>query len=205
MPTNYWRATLNWKNTAVNQFAQNVLHFAEPSGVLQPDQVGSVIDNLWWGDTANSSLRNYTSGNVVLQSITLQLLEPGPTQGGIPFVTRQAAGSATGLVKHPALGFVFAIKDGLAGKSHRGRFYHYGANGTHLLDGGPASAILTPTALFSLTGLWMERFGPAGNTQLRWQLFHRKLVGTARFTQVTSVEVRPICGVQRRRRIGIGL
>jgi hypothetical protein len=202
----FWRATLNWFNTAEGLQAQNVLHFEDPSDTKTAEQIGAIIDTVWWstGSTSNR-LTNYTSSNVKLASITLQRLFPGPALGGIPFVTTQTAGAQGTGVVHPVLGFVFTLKDGLAGKKHRGRFYHYGAVPSHLLKNGPSPAIMGPTAIPTLITRWLNEFGPLPVSGLHWCLFHRGEAGAAQFTRITSIQLAQRAAVQRRRNFGVGI
>lgn len=203
----FWRATLNWFNTQTNLQAQNVLHFEDAEEIKTADQVGAIIDTIWWNPvgTSGEKLTNYTSGHIKLASITLQRMLPLPAQGGIPYVTLQTTGIATGFVKHAVLGFCFTLKDGLAGKKHRGRFYHYGANATHLLDNGPSAALMVPANIPALIGKWTSNFIGAPTSGLHWCLFHRGEPGAAQFTRVTNIQLAQRAAVQRRRNFGVGI
>lgn len=201
-----WRAVLNWRNTTTSLVAQNVLHFIDQLETKTAEQIGALIDTNWWqGGVGNANLRTYTSTNVRLETITLSKLFPGPPAGGVPFICGNVAGTQGTLVKHPVLGMVFTLKDGLAGRKHRGRVYHYGAVASHLQDSGPSSALLAPTGLPLLFARWMTEFGPSAATNLAWCIHHRGEVGAAAFTIVNTVQASPRCCVQRRRNFGIGI
>ena len=104
---------------------------------------------------------------------------------------------------HPCIGLVFTIKDGSAGKAHRGRVYHYGATTAHTTNSNPSSGNIIGTIALWITNM-MNRFGPVPSTGLRWMLHHAQAIGDSNFTDVVSIRVNPVYGVQRRRNFGVG-
>lgn len=201
----FYRCTLNWRNTQEGTNAQNVLHFEDPSDTKSEATIGAIIDNEWWGiDPGDNHLRQYTCDAVVLQSITIQRVWPLPALGSVFYITAQRPGHQGGPVKHPGLGFLFTLRDGGAGRAHRGRVYHYGAVGGHLFNAGPNPALLFPNAFPTLIDHWLNNFGPLPVMGIHWCIFHRNVQDAGRFTRVVNVSVSPIVAFQRRRRVGIG-
>ena len=199
-----WRATLIWKNTFELSFGQNVLHFNDPTNALTTDQIGGIIDNSWWGTNATPALRAMTANMTSLDFINLQRIDTNPAGGIIGFSSSKTVGNLVSNVWHEVVGYIFQLFDGFSGVRHRGRVYHYGtpsANGGNTrLGPGPA----TVTAFNTLRTHWLARFGPQGDSGLKWVIWHRGQVGDARWTQVSDIRISSKMGVQRRRNPGVG-
>lgn len=201
----FWRATLNWRNTTEGTNAQNVLYFEDTSEVKTADQIGVIIDDSFWGTGgASGELRNFTSTNVVLQTISLQRIRPLPALGSTPFVTQQRFGVNGSATRHVCLCYIFTFKDGGAGKKHRGRMYHFGHTNSQSDIKGPLAGNVTGTMTQWANNI-IARFGPAGTTGLILCLFHRGAAAGSEFTRVTSIQPRPFFGLQRRRNYNVGM
>lgn len=202
-----YKCTLNWINTTLSTNAQNVLYMEADESITNASQVGAILDASFWGSSgATPEMRNWTSTNVKLASISLQKLTPFPPGGTIVYTTAQNFGNAANVVKSPVLGVLFTLKDGGSGRKHRGRFYHYGATQTILTDTGPTPGNIAPGGPIGLTAsALIARFGPAATTALKWKIFHRNEPTEGdRFTQVQTIAINPRPVVQRRRNFGIG-
>jgi hypothetical protein len=200
-----WKCTLYWTNTTLGTNAQNVVYMKADETITDPSQIGAILDNQFWGSSgATPEMRNWTSTNVKLYQIALQQIQPVPA-GGVVYTTAQNFGNAANVVKSPVLGVLFTIKDGGAGRKHRGRFYHYGATQTILTDTGPTAGNIAPTGPIGLTrSALLARFGPTATTALKWQIYHRNEESAFQFTQVSSIAINPRTVVQRRRNYLIG-
>jgi hypothetical protein len=199
-----WRATVTWKYSSDNAFAQNVIYLEDPSETKTADYVGSKVELLWWGGSSSYALRRMTASAVQLWAIDLQKVHPLPVGGSIPYTPTRTTGAITSAnAWHYVVGIVFTIYDGGAGPRHRGRVYHYGTSNTTSLRMGPAGADLTNFPV--LRDQWLNDFGPLPTSLLNWVIWHRDLTGTAKFTRVTDIRMQPFFGVQRRRTFGRGL
>jgi len=202
-----WRIVLNWKNTTLNTLAQNVIYMKDPDGLKTAEQIGAIIDVEFWGATTlggEGTLRNFTSTNVRLDSLSLQRVSPSPPQGTIPYSTALQTGTDGSAVRHPVLGQLFTLKDGLAGRKHRGRFYHYGVTTAKSNTGGMKSGDITNEVTDWCIEMKTKFMNPA-TTGLFWMLHHRNAVDGDDFTEIVSIQPRPIFGIQRRRNFGVGI
>jgi len=200
-----WRCTMNFFNTTNGTFAQNVIYMEDESELKTPDQIGALLDDNWWGATSgNPNLRNATSTNVRLETILFQRVFPLPPLGSTPYTTLLRAGGVGSAVKHAVLGIVFTIKDGQAGRAHRGRVYHYGVPGVLVTDAGPTPGNLVST-FNPIAAAWVDRFQTGGTSGLIWNIFHRGASNGGMFTRVASISVNPRLCVQRRRNFGVGI
>lgn len=200
-----WRCTLQYLNTTDGGFAQNVLHMNDPAGTALPEEVGSIMDQQWWGSAAFPALDVMSANNVRLDSMTVQKIAPDPVGGIIPITVAKRLGQVVSNNYHHTIGVIFQLKDGLGGRMHRGRVYHYGSPSTNigLTRNGPGAS--TITIFNTLRGRWLSRFGEGGSTPLRWVIWHRNQVGDARWTNVVDIGLSPFLGVQRRRNPHVGL
>lgn len=200
-----WRCTLTWKNTTDGGFGQNVLHFLEPTDQMLPEQVGALLDQQWWGSAANPALDVMTSNNTQLDSMTVQRIVPDPAQGLVPVATAKRLGQTVSNNYHHVVGMIFQLRDGLGGRAHRGRVYHYGSPSVNqgLTRLGPGAG--TVTNFNTLRTRWLTRFGENGTSGLRWVIWHRGQQGNARWSHVSDIILAPVLGVQRRRNPHVGL
>jgi hypothetical protein len=200
-----YKVTLNWRNTVLGLNAQNVLYFRDESGTKTVDQIGALIDDNFWGSlTVNGELRNFTSTNVRLDGQTIQQLTPNNPQAGVPYTGQLRSGASGTAVVHPCVGLVFTLKDGSAGRAHRGRIYHYGATVGQTQNSNPTAANIAGTFAQWMANI-LVRFGPGATTGLRLMLHHGNLIGDSNFTDVMSMRVNPVYGIQRRRNFNVGL
>ena len=200
----FWKATITYKYTSDNAFAQNVIYLEDPSESKTPDFIGTAVQNDWWGGALNQCIRKMTASAVQIWNLDLQKVWPLPAGGSIPFTLTRTTGAITSAnAWHYVVGYVFTLYDGGAGPRHRGRVYHYGTPNTTSLRTGPAGADLTnfPVMRDQLLNAW----GPLPTTLLHWCIFHRDLTGADRFTRITDIRMQPLFGVQRRRTFGRGL
>lgn len=200
-----WRATLTFKNTTDPAFGQNVLYFEDPTDAMTPLQIGGLIDTQLWATSAVGGLVNLTANNVQLNAITLQRVDTTPPQATQPFTPAQTNGIVVSNNFHHVVGMIFQLLDGSAGKRHRGRMYHYGSPSTNLglSRAGPGAS--TVPLFDTWKSRMLARFGPTGSTGLKWVLWHRDQVGSARWTQIVDFRLSTVLGVQRRRNPNVGL
>jgi hypothetical protein len=200
-----WRATLTYKNTTDGGFAQNVLHFLEPTDTMLPEQIGPLIDTQWWGSAANPALDVISANNTLLDAMTVQRIDTEPAGGTVPITVLKRLGQVTSNNYHHTMGLIFQLRDGVAGRAHRGRVYHYGSpsTGIGLTRLGPSAS--TIPLFTTLRNRWMLRFGENGTTGLRWVIWHRNQTGDDRWTRVVDVILSSTLGCQRRRNPHVGL
>lgn len=205
MANNIWQLTATWKNTTNGTFAQNVLYFKDGPGTMTAAQVAAKFDDDWWGsNTIAGFMRNFTSANVRLEGMSLRIVSPLVGAGSEPVTGQLRTGTVGNTQFHVCLGLVFTLKDGGAGRSHRGRFYHYGVPDGMVTKSGITTANLTGTIQTWINNI-IVKFGPEPTSGLRLMLRHKTgpLAGT--FTEVTEIRCAPNFGVQRRRNFAIGL
>jgi hypothetical protein len=198
-----WRATLTWLYVTDQVIAQNVLHMLDPSGTMTHTQVGSIIENQWWGSAAGLALRAMTIQNVTLNSIQLQRVDTTPPGGVLPYNTLKQGGGVVGTFWHEVVGFVFSIYDGGAGPAHRGRIYHFGTPSNANTRVGPSAS--NQNSFNLLRDDWLNKFGELPTSNLHWVIWHRGKQGDERWTKIKDIRLSPRFGIQRRRNPGVGM
>jgi len=181
----------------LNQINQNVLHFENPDGSLTNEEMRDDILGHWM-----PICRNRQNANGRWSKITIS--EIGGTPGD-PFVhlipSPGQAGSMDGPPEHPSLTALFSTRTGVGGRHGHGRIYMPGFHGGWVENGLMRSDILPlmQTVANNLSG-WYSLTG-AGPLVL-------KVVPRAHpvdALSVTSIVVKSVMGIQRRRNIGVGM
>lgn len=199
----FYRCTFQFFKTDDGTFAQNVVCMEDASETQTLSQIGTTLDQQWWGLNSLAALRRMSTNVMRLEVIHIQRIDISPPPLTFPFSTALTVGNSGFNFLHQTLGLVFRIFDGSGGPAHRGRVYHYGTPTTFVQRQGPSPAGVTEFNI--LRDHWLNQFGPLPVSNLFWNIFHRDQVGAARFTRVTDIRLSPRLGVQRRRNFGVGM
>jgi len=198
----FWRVTVTFFNSGVALRGQNVIWLEDPSNIKTETQIAAAMDLNFWGPSGSSALVFMTAQLVKAESYTIQKVSPAPPSGGIPVTANQVGGSQATLVLYPTVGLIFQLFDGGAGSAHRGRIYHYGTPSNLATNFIPNATAASRFA--TVRDTWLNAFGPLPTSGLHWCIFHRKLVGDARWTRVTDIRMAPFLHHQRRRNFATG-
>jgi len=177
------------------QQVQNVVHFTGPSS--DPNELSALADHI----AANwlLTIKTGQTSALVYNSIKVRLLESQfPT-----FVKTVNIPGAFGFDDEVStvLSFILRLRSSEIGKRGRGRLYLAG-----VLKGWTTLGLVDSDILVA----WNNRiatlmgvYGPSGSSTYRLSIVPSKAPFTVR--SVTSMQIAPTLGVQRRRNIGIGV
>jgi hypothetical protein len=199
-----YQMTLNM--SLVGQTVENVFAMRERTGLSTDAQIKTAAQLFW------HIYRDVVSVDVTLNGITLQRVTPIALD---TIIAPPGAGEGTGSVNNGAIPSVLAVvsthNTGLAGKSHRGRTYTAGIPNAFTDTVNTVSA----SALAAFGTMWdaiQTAFGDAAGTNayLAFGMYSRKIGGThpetlAGWQAITSSSPHKTLGVQRRRKLGVGI
>lgn len=182
---------------------ENVVHYRGVLGVQTDVQIRAAAE-VFLADIAPAMHQNVTFPAMIIKQMT-----PIALDEEIRAPVSVTHGGLGGEIMNNTIAVIVTKRTGVAGKSHRGRFYFPGvpfAFGTpnFLATGGQAAWQTAATAL-------LVHFGPDGtDPTFRLGVYSRVIGGTHPFTdagwqQVTGLDVQPVLGNQRRRRVGVGI
>lgn len=187
------------------QTVENVLHYRALNGLVTESAIKTAAERFWFL-TKGLQCAGLTYTGMIVKRMTPIPLDQSFV---VPLTVTNGTGSGGCLQNSVAL--IFTMRTGLAGKSNRGRIYIPGiatdllASGWNLMTtAGQVAAAAAATNLVS-------EFGPSGtNTALALGVYSRVIGGSHPFTlagwgQMTSLDVQPVLGNQRRRRLGVGI
>jgi hypothetical protein len=178
-----------------NQQCQNVLHFLGPTS--DPAQMSALADDLavnWIG-----VVRARMSSAVRYVAITVRLLEsqfPPFTKTLSVFGSQQFDNELDTFKA-----FVLRLRSAEIGKRGRGRIYVPG-----VMKGWTTEGIVdddVQVAWNNNIATLMATYGPGGSSPFRLTICPSKPPFSTR--EVTSMQVAPTLGIQRRRNIGVGV
>jgi hypothetical protein len=198
---NIYQVTYNMRLNG--QICENVVHYRELTGLSTPAQIRT---------SAEKYLTLFATGisnEVVFTSIIIKQMTPLALDEtvGPPVTTTQGANSSPAI--NNTLALILTKRTGVAGKSHRGRLYICGIPASQADEVGlnlPGVGVWTG----QVAGL-MAVFGPTGtDTHLQIGVYSRSIGGFNPFTvpgwqAITSLDIQPVFGNQRRRRVGVGI
>jgi len=185
------------------QTMETVFHFREISGLTTPANRRSVAD------IAMGILSTVQVTQLGYPSVIIKQMTPTPFDEDIYFPSSPVNGAQAINGTNTTVAAVITKRTGTAGKTHRGRFYLAGTPDNYF-DPNVITAAGT-TALQNMANALLAAFGPSGsNTFMQLGLYSRTIGGSSPFTvagwqPVTRLDVQPIAGNQRRRRIGVGM
>lgn len=179
----------------LGQHFQNVWHFTSEDGVL--DETG-VKDAVIPGMVTR--LRNHQNANLIYSTMSVQQLLP-TLQPASVFSMAGAHGSLDGQMYHPSVCVLFSIRTGTGGRKGHGRWYMPGLHFDHVENGVLRADIW---ALFQGDATFITNSYDGGTfaSNLRMVVVTRENV--ADYRPMTTVVVRQVLGIQRRRNIGVG-
>lgn len=185
------------------QICENVLHYRELNGLSTAAQIRTSAEKYW------TLFANGISNEVVFSNMLIKQMTPiaFDETTGPPVTTTQGANSSSAI--NNTLALILTKRTGVAGKTHRGRIY---------IPGIPASQADEIGLNLPGVGVWtgqiaglMGVFGPTGtDTHLQIGVYSRSIGGFNPFTvagwqPITSLDIQPVFGNQRRRRVGVGI
>lgn len=185
------------------QICEQVLHYRELNGLSTPAQIRTSAEK-YWTIIATAISNQVTFVNMIIKQMTPLAFDE--TLG--PPVTTSGGSNSSDPINN-TLALVLTKRTGTAGKTHRGRLY---INGIPVSQADQVGLTLVGTGIWTtITGLLMTTFGPAGSdTHLQVGIYSRSIGGFNPFTvagwqPISSFDIQPVFGNQRRRRVGIGI
>lgn len=196
---------VTFRGLLAGQTIENVLHFRALTGLITEAAIKTGVERFWF-------LTQSIQGNdYVYDSMIVKRMTPIPLDESLVIPTTVDHGHGSGGVANSTTALIFTLRTGFAGKSHRGRIYFAGIARDMLdSDQNRLSSSGGVTAAAAAAGLQSE-FGASGtNTAVALGIYSRVIGGSHPFTlagwqQMTGVDIQPILGNQRRRRIGVGV
>lgn len=193
MPDNIFRVTTI--ATMYGQQCQNVFHLLGPSA--DPLELSAVADHVatnWVG-----VIRIQQTAAVVYTQVKVRLLDSQFP----PFVKTINTAGSWGFDDEVStvLCHLLRLRSSEIGKRGRGRLYIPG-----VLKGWTKNGLMTAAQITSWNAriaTLMETYGPNGSSVYRLTIVPSKPPYSSR--EVTSMQIAPTLGVQRRRNIGIGV
>lgn len=185
------------------QICEQVLHYRELNGLSTAAQIRTAAEN-YWTIIATAISNQVSFVNMIIKQMTPLAFDE--TVG--PPVTTTAGTNSSDPINN-TLALVLTKRTGVAGKTHRGRLY---INGIPVSQASQTGLTLVGVGIWTtITGLLMGEYGPSGsNTHLQIGIYSRSIGGFNPFTvagwqPITSFDIQPVFGNQRRRRVGIGI
>lgn len=177
------------------QQIQNVFHLTGPSA--DPAELSAIADSI--AATWLFTLKGGVTASLVWNSVKVRLLESQFP----PFVKTINVPGAFGNDDQVStvLAFIMRLRTSEIGRHGRGRLYIAGVLKGWTTNGLVTDAIIT--AWNNRFATLMGAYGPGGSTNYRLVLCPSKPPFATR--AVTSIQLAPTLGVQRRRNIGIGI
>lgn len=193
MPNTIYRVTLD--STMYGQQLQNVLHFSHPSS--DPATLQTLADEIaasWIGE-----IRFEHSASVKYTRIRVLMLESQFAAHEKTVNINGSWGGDDGI--HTFTCFIIRLRTATIGRRGRGRQYISG-----VLKGWTVNGFVHPDNINSWNNRFqniMAVFGPGGSSLARLGVCNHRAPFV--FHEVTSLQIAPTLGVQRRRNIGVGL
>lgn len=185
------------------QTCENVIHYRGLVPALTKTQVRTSA-NFYW-TTISPGISNL----VTFPSMIIKQMTPLAFDETISAPTPTTAGVSAAPPINNTIALVVTKRTGVAGKTHRGRIYFPGIPTTQADQAGLNTA--GAAIWLTITNNLMATYGPSG-TDLNLQIgvYSGSIGGFNPFTvagwqPLTSLDVQPIFGNQRRRRIGVGI
>jgi hypothetical protein len=178
----------------LGQKCQNVVHINNPDGALTNLAIKNEFNAQFITPLRN--LQNNQAAWTQLAVRTVGLGPPGPEE----IFIISGNGSLAGTGATPVLAGVFSIRTGVAGPHGHGRFYLWGVHGASVVNGQFESGAFTAYqgAAVAIENRW--KTGGTGPLDLGVAPRNAEEL----FIPMTSLVVRNIFGVQRRRNFGVG-
>lgn len=189
-----WRVSMVGDFSAGNQ-AIVTMHFREKSGIASKATLTAALVGRWTGGviTVQGNSFNWRQANWYPENV----VPPTTTEitTGFP-LTGLVAGDCVG----QQLAAIVTFRTPYAGRSYRGRVYMPGISESNALMAGPGAG---PQAdLYTVFNGMVGIYGQGGSDpDWTWGVYSKKLNV---FTPISSVVVRTVWGVIRRRRAGVG-
>lgn len=185
------------------QICEQILHYRELNGLSTPAQIRTAAENFW------ILIAPAISNQVTFQNMIIKQMTPlafDETLG--PPVTVSGGTNSSDPINN-TLALVLTKRTGVAGKTHRGRLY---INGIPVSQADQVGLNVVGVGVWTgVTAGIMAEYGPSGtNTHLQIGVYSRSIGGFNPFTvagwqPITSLDIQPVFGNQRRRRVGIGI
>lgn len=194
---------MTYQMRVAGQLCENVLHFRTLTGSETRAQIRTSAEFYL------TTIAPGIASPVTFESIIIKQMTPLAFDEtiGPPVTTTSGSSAAQPINNTTAL--VITKRTGVAGKTHRGRIYIAGIPATQADPNGlnTAGAAIWHT----IVGNLMATYGDSGtDLNLRIGVYSGSIGGFHPFTvagwqQLTGLDVQPVFGNQRRRRLGVGI
>ncbi len=182
---------------------ENVVHYRELNGLSTPAQIRTASENFL------TIIAAALSNSVLFTNIIIKQMTPLALDETLGPPATTTTGSVSSGPINATLAQIITKRTGVAGKTHRGRFYFAGIPNSHQSDTG--LNLVGVGVWTTVVGLLLGEFGPSGsNTHLQIGVYSRSIGGFNPFTvagwqPITALDIQPVFGNQRRRRFGVGI
>jgi hypothetical protein len=182
----------------LGQRIQNVMVFDKPDFITA--DLNTLCQTL--RDQWVFRIKQQQNAGFAYQNITAQKIEAAPAP---PFLLDILGntGALAGNGYHPSVAMVYSFRTHLATKAGRGRIYIGGIHGESILNGQFHPTVAGSFALIAtqLTSLFAE----GGSNPFHLMVGPRASTDSTDYKAVVQIIARPICGIQRRRNINVGV
>lgn len=194
---------VTYQIAVTGQLCENVIHFREMTSSSTPAQLRTSAEKYL------TAIAPVTSNQALFPNMIIKQMTPIAFDETVGPPATTVGGSVSSVPVNNTVAQILTKRTGTAGKTHRGRIYLAGlannmANANELNSTGV-------TAMVTARDLIMSTFGPSGtDTHLQIGVYSRSIGGSVPFTvagwqPLTSIDIQPVFGNQRRRRLGVGI
>lgn len=194
---------MTYQMSQEGQTVENVLHFRTLTGTETPAQIRTSAEFYL------TAISPGISNQVIFTAIVIKQMTPIAFDQTVapPATTSTGANSSDPI--NNTLALILTKRTGVAGKKHRGRIYIPGIPASQAGQFGLNSA--GAAVWTTIKNQIMATYGETGtDLNLRIGVYSRSIGGfnpftTAGWQQLSGLDIQPIFGNQRRRRIGVGI
>jgi hypothetical protein len=193
-----------FQQVSAGQLCENVWHLREIAPLTTDAQRGAAADAMLAVQAA------VQTGAVTYPSVIIKQMTPVAFDEQIWVPSTTPNGTATGNAENNTVAAILTKRTGIAGKSHRGRVYYPGVPQAFQNVGGNTMNSTGALAYAALAAAIMGLFGESGtDPHFKVGVYSRVIGGARPFTvagwqELSRLDVQPIFGNQRRRRLGVG-
>lgn len=174
---------------------QNVLHFRHASS--DPSMLSTLATE--YRDSWINNVRTMQSGAITHTVVQVRLL--ASQFATFNFTTNIAGSNSNSSEYKLTVAHIIRLRSALIGRHGRGRVY-IGGMAYNLTQSGLLTTGILTTWNQTLAAI-MAKFGPSGTSAFRLVIIPRN--NPDGYTDVTSLQMAPTEGTQRRRNIGVGI
>lgn len=189
-----WECTL--EQQLVGQLLNNVLHFEERSGAMNPGTIAVELNNnfLLQIRTLQATILTYTRWYIKKKPST------GEEATQVIITPTQSGGASLSNMYLPMC-MLWSLRSDINSPTTRGRFYIGGVNAGQASGTGRWTGSYYSQGLTAANNLLTRYSGPSGTGPLKWVVYSRKFNGAR---AIQEIRVRDVPAIQKRRNLLVG-